>query len=115
MTIRRRRSPLATRRLEDFDLRTQLWWLSGWSLNCRRDTPWHTWSDYLGDYESIRDEFLAHWGVYDEGRQHWRTRRIGHPIFAEQARAFAAAHGLAALEAAEYGDIKYGPEEDEDA
>jgi hypothetical protein len=111
MTIRRRRSALATRRLEDYDLRTKLYWLSGWTLKDGRETPWNTWADYLADYEAIRDEFLAHWGVYDEKRQQWRTRQAGRPIFAECARAFAAARGLAALEAAEYGDFKYDGED----
>jgi hypothetical protein len=80
------------RQLSDFDVSDQLHWLASWFPPRydfdRERARWLTWRACLEDYESVRDEFLAH----------WLSRPDGRPIFMERVRRFVERYGLEELE-----------------
>jgi hypothetical protein len=94
------------RHLSDFDIPEQLCFLASW-FPPREDRPqdrgrWQTWTDFLDDYESIRDELQAHFPHNTDP-------------FAERVRRFVERYGLEELETLRsYEDLCQALEDDAD-
>ena len=94
----RTRTPELT--LADLDFRARFALLTRWRppADAWEETrsQWRTWAEFLNDYESVRDEFLAEHPQLHDGRA----------PFAERARVYAEQHGIARLEAlVSYADV----------
>jgi hypothetical protein len=89
-----RRKPVP--RLADFSIPEKLDFLSGWTPS--HGGRWHTWDEYLSDYEHVRAEL----------HERYRTgpRSGDRAPFAESAKQYLAQHGRAALQAATWSDIR---------
>ena len=100
-------------RLSDFPFHERWRLISSWFPPrswepWRANERWQTWTDFLADYELVRDEVLR---LFPPARL--AHRRAGVP-FAEAAWRFRKEYGAAALDAASYDELRNYPPYDGD-
>jgi len=103
-----RKRPAGGRSLKDFSIVERLCFTSGWhplrpwESEQARVGRWADWASYLRDWGQVRNELVAHRGS--------AVRSDGSPLFADLVAAYAAIHGLAALDKASPFAIRGVPE-----